>query len=112
MRWGSDLSIGWSRSMPVSTEPGQIVITRMPSFRTSSISERPNPSTACLEAVYAVPPTKPFRPARLATFTMVPSRRRRMRGQDGAGHEKRLRRLVAIVRVPVLERELLERAGR
>ena len=44
------------------------------------MSERPKPSTACFEAVYAVPPTKPLRPARLATLTMVPSRRRRMPG--------------------------------
>ena len=48
MRSGSDLSIGWSRSMPVSTEPGQIVMTRMFSLRTSSISERLNPSTRVL----------------------------------------------------------------
>ena len=31
-----------------------------------------NPSTACFEAQYAVPPSTPFLPASDATFTTVP----------------------------------------
>src|SRR5690348_14650229 len=74
------LSIVWLCISGVSTEPGQMAITRMSSFRTSAMSDLLNPSTACLDAVYAVPPTKPYRPARLAMLTMAPRRRWRIPG--------------------------------
>src|SRR2546428_653692 len=56
----------------VATEPGQIATTRTPCLRTSSIKLLEKPSTACLDAQYAVPPSTPFFPASDAMFTIVP----------------------------------------
>ena len=49
----------------VSTDPGITTETATPASRTSSISDSEKPKTKFFVPVYAVPPTKLFRPAML-----------------------------------------------
>ena len=55
-----------------------------------------------------MPPTNPFFPATLATFTMVPRRRSRIPGSTRRVNRKSERTLVAMVASHSVERELLD----
>src|SRR5436190_2363420 len=87
-RWGSEEN-------PVSVEPGQIRLTRMPCCRTSSARDSVNPTTPNLDAQYTALVADPTFPAIDAILMMWPVRREIIEGSTYLEERKILRRFVS-----------------
>ena len=59
-------------SIPVSTGPGETMLTRIPDSAASSAADFVSPSTACLLAAYTDAPAAPVCPYVEDMFTMLP----------------------------------------